>query len=154
MAGVIKIVEALHHRTLPATLHVDAPTRRVDWSAGKVELLLEPIAWERGERPRRAAVSAFGVSGTNAHLILEEAPAPSAAPATGAEDGSSGRPVAADAQETLAAAVRYAWSEGRLSEIFPLIVASSSFRPAFSSPADRPQPVDASVMPMAPTRRG
>ncbi|MGW4532633.1 SDR family NAD(P)-dependent oxidoreductase [Nocardia sp. NPDC004340] len=90
VAGVIKMVQALRHGVLPKTLYADQPSTHIDWTAGRVELLTAQRDWPVVDRPRRAAVSAFGISGTNAHVILEQAPESVTDPVAEAGDGVDG----------------------------------------------------------------
>jgi len=76
IAGLLKTVMALRHEAVPPTLHFHTPSPKIPWADMAVRVPTKLTPWRRGERPRRAGVSGFGFSGTNAHVILEEAPAP------------------------------------------------------------------------------
>ncbi|MEU8244550.1 type I polyketide synthase [Actinoplanes missouriensis] len=80
VAGVMKMILALQHERVPATLHAQEPSPTVDWDAGTLTLVTQPIPWPASpQHVRRAGISSFGISGTNAHVIIEEPPAPPAA---------------------------------------------------------------------------
>ncbi|ROQ57386.1 acyl transferase domain-containing protein [Streptomyces sp. 840.1] len=118
VAGIIKMLMAMRHAELPATLHVAEPTPHVDWSTGAVELVTEHGAWPEVARPRRAAVSSFGISGTNAHVVLEQGPEP----VTAAEPAVPGLPLVVSAKSEAALAAR----AGQMREL----LASQSADPA------------------------
>jgi acyl transferase domain-containing protein/short-subunit dehydrogenase/acyl carrier protein len=90
VAGVIKMIEAMRHGELPASLYAEQPSPHVDWSAGAVRLLDRARPWPRRDRPRRAAISSFGIGGTNAHVIIEEPTAADSGDGAGMEGTGTG----------------------------------------------------------------
>jgi len=119
VGGVIKAVLSMREGLMPKTLHVDEPSSKIDWDAGRVELLREAREWEANGHPRRAAVSSFGATGTNAHLILEEAPAVPeglAEPEVEGEVGDAALPFVISAKGEAALAARAAGLVAHLAE--------------------------------------
>jgi acyl transferase domain-containing protein len=128
--GVIKVVQAIRHGVMPQTLHAEEPSPHIDWSAGEVKLLTKPQAWPDSGRPRRAAVSSFGVSGTNAHVIIEQAPEPVAAQDDTAVERAGAEAAAVERAGTRVVAVERAGNEvadGSVgTSLVPLVVSAKS----------------------------
>ncbi|WP_330230225.1 SDR family NAD(P)-dependent oxidoreductase [Nocardia sp. NBC_00508] len=74
IANIIKVIESMRHERIPASLHFRSGNPHIDWDSVAVRVVAEERSWRRSGRPRRAGVSAFGISGTNAHVVIEEAP--------------------------------------------------------------------------------
>ncbi|MEU3458260.1 type I polyketide synthase, partial [Micromonospora sp. NPDC006766] len=129
VSGIIKMVQAIRHGVLPPSLHIDAPSSVVDWNAGNLRLLTESVPWPDNGHPRRAAVSSFGLSGTNAHVILEQAPAVEETPSKVA-DQAGPLPVAVSARTAAALTAQLGRWHAHLAglpEVSVLDVAYSSF---------------------------
>ena len=129
VAGVIKMTMALHHELLPKTLHVDRPSQSVNWQAGSVELLEEAAAWPQAEEPRRAGVSSFGASGTNAHVILEEAPRSADEHVEGDADGPKPAVLSGEAYPLLVSARSESALAGQASRLVSLLQSEPALGP-------------------------
>ncbi|MEU3875086.1 type I polyketide synthase, partial [Streptomyces sp. NPDC029704] len=129
VAGVIKMVMAMQEGVLPRTLHVDAPSTHVDWTAGAVELLTDERPWPEVDRPWRAGVSSFGISGTNAHVILEQ-PEP-------VETPTEEPAVAADVVPLLLSGKTEAALDAQWQQVSPLTALSSPLDVGFSLATER-----------------
>ncbi|MDF5759355.1 type I polyketide synthase [Spongiactinospora sp. TRM90649] len=152
VAGVIKMVMAMHHGVLPRTLHVDQPSRHVDWTAGAVELLTEAREWTASGRPRRAGISSFGVSGTNAHTIIEEPPAAPEREASAPVTGPVAWPISAKSADRLRAqceALRAHVDEDPADIAHTLITARADLEHRAVVVAERPEDFDAALAALA-----
>ncbi len=136
VAGVIKMIEALRHGILPRTLNVDVPSPHVDWSTGGLALVTDAVPWPANGRRRRAAVSSFGISGTNAHVIIEEAEAPAGDPAA-PDDTGAPVPLVLSAQSEAALSEQAARLRRHLTQPWRPVDVGYSLATARSSLAER-----------------